>query len=289
MAAFELFGITIYWYGIMYLLAFVAAYIFLYSIGRSKIYQHNKKIQLLLTKYLDDCLFYAILWVIIWWRLWYVLIYNPSYFLLKPWEVAYIWQGGMSFLWGLLGVVIACLYIKKKFKLSRKDWRLFGDLAFAIAPLGIAFGRLWNFLNQELYGKIISQSFIDQFPHLTSFFINTKIFYIYPQVDNFLRVNNNLIELSLQWLILLILLQTIYRRNVKKWLLFPWLLGGVFLVYYSIVRFWTDFLRDSVSHDYLGFFTKTQYLLVLLFFVWVLLICYAFKNKTKKTLETIYS
>jgi phosphatidylglycerol---prolipoprotein diacylglyceryl transferase len=142
--ALEIFGFSIHWYGVMYLLAFTIAAILLPHLQRER--------KLFLTR--DDwfsLLSWGVLGVILGGRLGYVFFYEPARFALHPQEIIAVWEGGMSFHGGLLGVVIALCWAcwRKKISILRV-----ADTVMVPAAIGLALGRFGNFINQELYGTV---------------------------------------------------------------------------------------------------------------------------------------
>lgn len=141
-AAFSIFGWDVYWYGLMYLAAFVSAWI----LARYRAKQENSGWT---TEQVDDLLFYGGLGVILGGRLGYILFYNFSEFLNDPSILIAIRGGGMSFHGGLLGVLAALWLFKRKFN---KGYFTVVDFVAPLVPLGLGFGRIGNFINAELWG-----------------------------------------------------------------------------------------------------------------------------------------
>jgi phosphatidylglycerol:prolipoprotein diacylglycerol transferase len=142
--AFAIGPLAVRWYGLMYLAGFAAAWWF----GARRI----SRGQAPLTRMQFDALvFVSMLGVILGGRLGYVLFYNPSYFAANPQEIVATWQGGMSFHGGLLGVMLAAAFVARRQKV---DYLRLMDFVAPLVPLGIAAGRLGNFINGELYGRI---------------------------------------------------------------------------------------------------------------------------------------
>jgi len=273
MVAFELFGLEIYWYGIFYLVAFLIWYLFFYLVAKKKYFKEFKNLQNLLEKWIDDLVIAIALGVILWWRLWYVLIYDFWYFLANPMDIFTIWQWGMGFIWGVIWVIMAMLFIKKIYKLNLTEFLLLIDMIVIVLPFGIMLWRIWNFLNQELYGmpvNILDNSIIEWI--LSSL----GLVYVYDQVDTILRINTNFLESFFEWfLILLVLIWLFYSKYItvkNKIKLNPWLLSGVFLLLYWISRFFLEFLRDHPVTDYLWYFTKTQFFMIFFVVWWIYLI-----------------
>ncbi len=142
--AFSIGPLAVRWYGLMYLVGFAAAW----WLGTRRIGQDRAPIS---RKQFDDLIFFAVLGVIIGGRLGYVLFYKPAHYASHPLEVFFIWQGGMAFHGGLLGVIVAMWIFARRQGVA--FLRLMDFLA-PLCPLGIAAGRLGNFINGELYGRV---------------------------------------------------------------------------------------------------------------------------------------
>jgi phosphatidylglycerol:prolipoprotein diacylglycerol transferase len=138
--------LSIRWYGLMYLAAFVQ-FIWL---GRMRIKAHPGFIT---AEQLDDLLFYGMLGVIIGGRLGQVLFYEPAYFAAHPLEIFAVWKGGMSFHGGFIGVLVGALLWARKCQFA---WLDVTDFIAPLVPLGLAAGRVGNFINGELWGRITS-------------------------------------------------------------------------------------------------------------------------------------
>ena len=141
--AFSVGPLAVRWYGLMYLLGFgFAWWLGLRRIGRGAAPIDRRQF--------DDLIFYAVLGVILGGRLGYVLFYKPGYYASHPLEIPAVWQGGMSFHGGLLGVIAAMGLAARKHKL---DFLRLMDFIAPLCPLGIAAGRMGNFINGELWGR----------------------------------------------------------------------------------------------------------------------------------------
>ncbi len=143
--AIQLGPLAIRWYGLMYLVGFAAAY----GLGRLRI--AAGKSSRVTVAVLDDLLFFGVLGVILGGRLGYVLFYKPGYYLQHPAEILAVWQGGMAFHGGFLGVLLAVWWIARKHQLR---WLEVTDFLAPLAPLAFAAGRLGNFINGELWGRV---------------------------------------------------------------------------------------------------------------------------------------
>ena len=142
--AFSIGPLAVRWYGLMYLAGFVIGW----WLGVRRI---NRGLAPITRQQLDDLLFLVVLGVILGGRLGYVLFYKPGYYFAHPIEILYIWQGGMSFHGGLLGVMLAMTFAARK---HRVDWLRLMDFIAPLIPPGIAAGRMGNFINGELPGRV---------------------------------------------------------------------------------------------------------------------------------------
>lgn len=263
MVAFELLWIKIYWYGIFYLLAFLVAYLFLNLVKKTDFLKSNQKLYNLFSIHLDDLLFYSFIWVLVWGRLWYVLIYDLQYFLHNPLEIFMIWHWGMSFVGWVIWVSLMIYFFTKNKWFTKSEYLYIMDIIVAILPFGIMIWRLWNFLNQELYGKVITDLIPNISDKLLSILSWVKLIYIYKTVDFTYRINSNLIEWLFEWFLLLVVLQVVFWKKIRNFSLKPWYISGMFLIIYWLVRFFAEFLRFSPFDWYIAFFTKSQALMLL--------------------------
>jgi phosphatidylglycerol:prolipoprotein diacylglycerol transferase len=161
--ALSLGPLAIHWYGLMYLLAFAAFYV----VGRYQIHgRFDPQRSALTVKDLEDLLFLGALGVVIGGRLGYVFFYQPGYYLAHPLEILAVWQGGMAFHGGLLGVILVMtwfaqwrLHIAQGARFSERFWAV-ADYVAPLVPLGLAAGRLGNFINGELWGRVADPAMI---------------------------------------------------------------------------------------------------------------------------------
>jgi phosphatidylglycerol:prolipoprotein diacylglycerol transferase len=219
------------WYGLMYMLSFIIGYFFL------KKYSKEKKLELS-TDDLYDLLFFIILGVMIGGRLGYVLFYDFRSYLNSPWDIFAIWQGGMSFHGGFIGVILATLYITKRRKWN--FWQI-ADLVSAVVPIGLGLGRIGNFINGELFGR----------PS------NLPWAMIFPEGGPMPRHPSQIYEALLEGLVLFFILRWLYKKNFYPGTVFWGLVG-----FYGLFRFLVEFVREPDAHigfD-LGPFTRGQLL-----------------------------
>jgi phosphatidylglycerol:prolipoprotein diacylglycerol transferase len=237
----------IHWYGLMYLLGFMI----LLWLGKSRIRKHPEYGWT--EKQLDDVLFYGALGVILGGRLGYVLFYQPSYFLSHPAEIFAVWQGGMSFHGGFLGVLVAVAVFARK---EGKRWLAMMDFIAPLVPPGLAAGRLGNFINGELWGRPTDLPWG----------------MVFPQVDALPRHPSQLYEFMLEGVVLFLALW-LYSSKPRP----VGTVSGLFLLGYGSFRFLVEFTRQPDS--FLGFLslglTMGQWLSLPMIFLglWMFLSC----------------
>jgi len=215
--ALQLGPIAIRWYGLMYLTAF-AIVIFL---GRYRI--RNQPWLSITSSDLDDMLFYGVLGVVLGGRLGYIFFYKPLEYLHDPIRIFFVWEGGMSFHGGFLGVVIAMMWFARS---HGKKWLQVTDFIAPLCPLGLGAGRIGNFINAELWGRPSDVPWA----------------MVFPQVDGLARHPSQLYEFLLEGLVLFALVWFYSRR---------WrplgAVSGVFLLGYGVLRFIVEFTREPDS------------------------------------------
>jgi phosphatidylglycerol:prolipoprotein diacylglycerol transferase len=212
--AFELGPLAVHWYGLMYLVGFGSAWL----LGRWRVKQGLTRVKLV---DFEDMLFLAMLGAIIGGRLGFALFYQPGYYLQHPVEILFLWQGGMSFHGGLVGVVLSLWFFAKT-----KQYRFLelGDLIAPLVPLGLAAGRLGNFINGELWGRPSDLPWAMIFP---------------AAQDGIARHPSQLYQFALEGIALFVIIWWFARK--------PRPLGqvsGVFLVGYGALRFLAEFGRE---------------------------------------------
>jgi phosphatidylglycerol:prolipoprotein diacylglycerol transferase len=222
--AFQIGPLAVRWYGLMYLFGFVAAFFLIRHLSRLR----NLSLS---GDELSDLLFYCMLGVILGGRFGYVLFYDPGYYLQHPLKTLAVWQGGMSFHGGLLGVVLAtCVFCVRK----RKPLLLTGDVLVTAAPVGLGLGRLGNFINGELWGRVTDMPWG----------------MVFPGAGPLPRHPSQLYEACLEGLVLFGVLYFLHRRKVR---------AGVplfcFLLLYGLFRLVAELFRQPDAH--LGFFFGT--------------------------------
>lgn len=211
--------IAIRWYGLMYLVAF-AQFILL---GR---YRIRTQPGLLTAEQLDDLLFYGMLGVILGGRLGQVFFYDPAYYFSHPLEILAVWKGGMSFHGGFLGVLIASVLWARKFNI---EWLKLTDFIAPLTPLGLAAGRLGNFINGELWGRVTDASL----PWAM----------VFPQSGDLLpRHPSQLYHFALEGVTLFVILW-LYTKKPRP----SGAASGLFLIGYGAFRSFTEYFREPDS------------------------------------------
>ncbi len=240
--AIHLGSFGIHWYGLMYLLGFVT-FIWL---GRKRLRTLNGQARPSLSgspppagergkgaqcesldshpgwddKFLDDLLFYGVLGVVLGGRLGEVLFYNPGYYFSHPFKILAVWEGGMSFHGGFLGVLVAMALFARSRKIQ---WLALMDFIAPLVPPGLAFGRLGNFINGELWGRPT----------------DVPWGMVFPQVDHIPRHPSQLYEFALEGIALFALLWLFSRKPRPVGVV-----SGLFLIGYGSFRFIGEFTRN---------------------------------------------
>ncbi len=210
--------LTVRWYS----LAYIAGILLGWWLGKKIIIKKFKdKEQLFNIKEFDDLITYLIISIIIGGRIGYVIFYNLEYYIHKPLDIIKIWEGGMSFHGALIGIVVGTYF----FSIKRKISALFLlDIVAVVSPLGIFFGRIANFINGELVGKVT----------------NVSWGVIFPKIDMLPRHPSQLYEAFLEGFILfIILINLILKENYKTGTC-----SYLFLIFYGILRIISEFFRE---------------------------------------------
>ena len=271
-------GWPVHWYGLTYLAAFL---MFLF-VGKYR----AKKMPLLGFKpiELDDILFYGVLGVILGGRLGYVLFYKPAEFLANPGDIFKVWQGGMSFHGGFLGVLVAMIWYARK---TRRNFWEVTDFIAPLVPLGLAAGRLGNFINGELWGRVSDGGYnwlmlfpqavnadyelMQQNPALQSLAVNVNNQLLLP------RHPSQLYQAFTEGVLLFILTWWFASKPKPRMAV-----TGIFVLGYGLARFTTEFFRQPDADQgfiLLGWMTKGQMLSLPMVIVGLLLLVWAYRNQ----------
>ncbi len=255
MIAFHIWPLAVHWYGIFYAVSFLLGYFYV-----KLVIKYNKWLKVD-ENFVDDLLFYTILWVLFGGRLGYVFFYNFNYFLHNPIKVFYVWEGWMAFVWAFIWVALALWLLSRKYKIN---YLSITDLIVSFLPFWLGLGRIWNFINWELFWKICPV-----------FLIGTFLCYKFWLPEY--HIANQLLESFFEgWLIFLIFQYLVWKKNILK---NTWLLTWIFIVYYAIVRFILEFIRWHPDNYILwGGLSKSQYFMIFLFIIGLLILIFRKKN-----------
>ena len=250
--AIEIFSLEIRWYSLAYIMGILIGW------HLAKRFFISKNIY---SKF-DDYITFVIIGLILGGRFGYVLFYNIDFYINHPLDVIKLWQGGMSFHGGVLGIFIASIIFAKR---NLDDVFEYLDVVALVSPIGIFFGRLANFINSELYG------------HETNMPWGVK----FIQVDDLYRHPTQLYEAIFEGIVLFLIL--LFFRRIEN-LKIPGILSSLFLIFYSIFRFIIEYFR--VPDEQLGYLilnaTMGQ-LISFVFFLTGLFLFYAKINAQKKS------
>ncbi|MFQ5587392.1 MAG: prolipoprotein diacylglyceryl transferase [Nitrospiria bacterium] len=208
------------WYGMMYALSFISAIFIIRYIAL------KKKLQIT-HEQISDLMLYGALGVILGGRLGYVLFYNPGYYVSNPSKIIAVWEGGMSFHGGLIGAILGGLYFCRRFKFPVYS---VADVAIVSAPIGLALGRIGNFMNGELFGRETDVPWC----------------MIFPAGGDVCRHPSQLYEAALEGGALFIILWVLSKRDLAPGVVFWTMILG-----YGVFRFLVEFAREPDAH--LGF------------------------------------
>lgn len=282
MVAFSVFWFPIYWYWIFYFISFVVWYIFLYLVFRSSYLSLVPNLQKKLIVSLDNLILVIMLWVLIGGRLWHVFIYDFSYFLQEPLKVLVIWEWWMSFIGWMVGVFISLFVYLYKRKYIKEEFLFLLDIILIITPLGILLGRLWNYLNQELYWIIVPSNYRGLSKHVSKTLISLDVFHIYHSVDTYLRVNTNLLSMFFEWFLLFIFMLLWFFFLKKRSIIKPGFLVWLFLTLYSFFRFILEYFRQDSQYEFVWIFSRSQRFFVIFFCIGLYFLFFR-KNKNNIT------
>ena len=218
--AFQIFSLEIRWYSLSYIIGILIGWFL-----SKRIFISNNELR---DKF-DDYITYLILGIIIGGRLGYVFFYNFEYYMNNFTDIFKVWQGGMSFHGGLLGILFVSILFAKK---NNHDPFKYLDVVAIVAPIGIFFGRIANFINSELYG------------------IETNLPWgvKFLKIDNLSRHPSQIYEAIFEGIILFFILLYFRKKGFMK---LPGMISGLFLIFYSIFRFSIEFFR--VPDEQLGY------------------------------------
>ena len=219
--ALDLGAVAIHWYGLMY----VAACLMGWWVARLQSKWKTNRWTVAMT---DDVVMYMALGIVLGGRFGYMLFYNFGYYLSNPLAVLRVWEGGMSFHGGMLGVFFALIFFARKYKFSYFEVT---DFIALCVPLGLGAGRLGNFINNELWGKIAPQDSL--FGMVLFDELGQKV----------VRYPTQLLQLILEGIVFFVLLWVLAKRNFPRMVI-----SGYFLILYAILRSISEFWRVPDAH-----------------------------------------
>ena len=248
--AFQILSLEIRWYSLAYIMGIILGWTYC----KKKLITDQHILGLF-----DDFITYAVIGIILGGRLGYALFYNLNYYLENPLEIMMVWNGGMSFHGGLIGVILATQLFANKYKVNQF---IFLDLVALSAPIGIFFGRIANFINSELIGRAANLPWSVQF----------------VLVDNIKRHPSQLYEAFFEGIILFLLLGYFFKKN---YLHNPGKISALFLIFYSLFRFFAEFFRSPDPQIGYLFLNLTLGQLISIFFLIAGMLLFYLKNNEK--------
>ncbi|WP_369934068.1 prolipoprotein diacylglyceryl transferase [Xanthomonas tesorieronis] len=264
--AFSLGPVKVHWYGLMYLAAFASAW----WLGRLRI--RAGRLPGVDMDGFSDLLFYAMLGVVLGGRIGYMLFYALGDFLANPLLIFKVWDGGMSFHGGLIGVLVAAAWWSRKSRLHFFDTM---DFVAPLVPLGLGFGRVGNFVGGELWGKFTNAGWGVIFPRTPELqdwpLAQIQAQYATGALDKFARHPSQLYEAVLEGLVMFALLWAFSLRPRRRYAV-----SGLFALLYGVFRFAVEFVRvPDAPIGYLAFhwltmgqILSTPLILLGLFLLW---------------------
>ncbi len=218
--------IKISWYALSYVAGILLSWYLILKIIKIKKIEISNKI-------VSDLISNCMIGIILGGRLGYVIFYNPEYYFNNLLEIFKVWNGGMSFHGGLIGVILAVIYSSKT---SKIPIIIFSDLISVVSPIGLFFGRLANFINGELFGRITNHHFG----------------IIFPNGGKLPRHPSQLYEAFFEGLILFFIM--IFLMNKSKIYEKKGYLTALFIFFYGIFRFFIEYFREPDEHIGLIYF-----------------------------------
>ena len=240
--------VQIRWYSIAYIVGIILGWIYAIKIIKEMIKKNN--FTLIKPEVFDNLIIYLMVGIILGGRLGYVFFYNLEYYSKNFYEILKLWNGGMSFHGGLLGVIISTIIFSK---IKRTNFLNFTDIIACVSPIGLFLGRIANFINGELFGKISTLPWA----------------VIFPAGGSITRHPSQIYEAILEGIVLFILINFIALK--KQLLLKTGYVSGLFLILYSILRIFAEHFREPDKH--LGYFFNYLSMGTLLSFVTFLAGC----------------
>ncbi len=232
--AFHFGPVEVRWYGLAYMAGILLGWLYARSlVSRNNLWNGKSPIAV---HQIDDFLLWITLGIVVGGRLGFVLFYEPSFYFAHPIQILEVWGGGMSFHGGLLGVILAVYFFSRRHRINPLS---LGDVAAASTPFGLFFGRIANFINGEVYGRVTDVPWA----------------MVFPNGGPLPRHPSQLYEASLEGIVLFLILRLATHKfhTLQR----PGLTFGLFLVFYGIFRSSVEFVRQpNVGNAFnIGFLT----------------------------------
>ncbi|MGM0403399.1 MAG: prolipoprotein diacylglyceryl transferase [Thermodesulfobacteriota bacterium] len=214
---FEIGPLQVRWYGLMYIIGFACAYLILLYLSRRRVFRIDRN-------EIEDLLVYGIIGLLLGARVGYCLFYNLEFYLANPLKILAVWEGGLSFHGGLIGLVIAGAVFAR---IRKKSFLMLVDMGAVAATPGLFFGRIGNFINGELYGRVT----------------DVPWGMVFPGAGPYPRHPSQLYEALLEGLVLFAVLFFLSLKVRLRGVLI-----AVFLMGYGLARFFVEFFREPDAH-----------------------------------------
>ena len=214
------------WYSLAYILGIILGWVYAIKIIK-KTENITINFESIKKSDFDDLIIYLVLGIILGGRLGYVIFYNLEYYSQNLLEIFKLWQGGMSFHGGLLGIIIAVLIFSKN---RNTNFFKYSDIIACVAPIGLCLGRIANFINGELFGKASTLPWS----------------IVFPNGGNIARHPSQIYEAILEGIVLFIIINFFALK--KKLLFRTGYISGLFLIFYSIARIFSENFREPDVH-----------------------------------------
>ncbi|MBK8009462.1 MAG: prolipoprotein diacylglyceryl transferase [Rhizobiales bacterium] len=221
--------LSIRWYALAYVGGIVAGWWLARRVAAAKAYWGG--VSPMQPEDIDDVIVWAALGIVLGGRIGYVLFYNPAYFAANPSEILVLWRGGMSFHGGFLGTILALLLFARSRGIPMLSML---DVAAIVTPIGLFLGRIANFINSELWGRVTDVPWA----------------FVFPNGGPLPRHASQLYEGALEGIVLFAILVVMWRRGALK---YPGMIGGMFVGGYGIARIVSEFFREPDAH--IGYLT----------------------------------
>lgn len=234
--AFSLGPVSVHWYGLAYVAGILLGWRYACALAANRTLWANDA-PAVTKAHLDDFIIWIVAGIILGGRLGYILFYDTANVLADPMRIIEIWNGGMSFHGGFIGAALAMVAFARKHQI--RVWSLF-DVVAAVVPIGLLFGRIANFVNGELWGRVTDVPWS----------------FVFPAAGPFARHPSQLYEAALEGAALFVVLAVLVFRH--KALRYRGVVAGVFVVGYSTSRIIVEFFREPDAQ--LGYLLSTNWL-----------------------------